>query len=112
SYANQSVTGVEEGRLLGSLYIYSGALGFWLLNTSDLQEVYPSGLLIGWSTDIVETPKLEFRLMTGFPDFPFFVVITMTPLAALAPKTAVELASFRMSIASLSTGLMSDNSPL
>ena len=39
------------------------------------------------------------------PTIPFFVVITMTPFAPLAPYIAVDDASFKMSIDSISEGL-------
>ena len=42
---------------------------------------------------------------------PFLVVISITPLAALAPNTAAELASFNTSMVAISLGLISDNWP-
>ena len=49
--------------------------------------------------------------MIGFPDFPFLVLIKITPFADLAPNTAAELASFKISIVAISFGLISSKPP-
>ncbi|OAV74486.1 hypothetical protein Barb7_02017 [Bacteroidales bacterium Barb7] len=48
----------------------------------------------------------------GFPVFPFLVEMITTPLAEREPYTAVALASFKMSIYSMSFTLMSEMEPL
>ena len=50
--------------------------------------------------------------MVGFPSLPFLVVIRITPFADLAPNTAAELASFKMSIVLISFGLISSIAPV
>lgn len=47
--------------------------------------------------------SLLLKLMFDLPDFPFLVEMRTTPLAALAPYIAVEAASFRTSIDSMSS---------
>ena len=49
------------------------------------------------------------KFISVFPDLPFLVVITTTPLDALEPYTAVALASFSTSIDSISAGLRKFN---
>ena len=60
---------------------------------------------------LLTTPTFALNEITGFPVFPFFVVMATTPLAAFAPYTATELASFSTSMFSISIGLMSCRDP-
>jgi len=54
----------------------------------------------------------ELKLTLGaWLNFPFFVVITITPLPEKAPQIDAAAASRRMSMLSTSFGLMFDKSP-
>jgi hypothetical protein len=51
-------------------------------------------------------PTEALKLITGFPCLPRFVVMTITPFAALEPYRDEAAASFRTVMDSISLGLM------
>ncbi len=82
-----------------------------LHNTSPLHVKKSSALKMWLNFPTLLTAKLELIVICGFPDFPFLVVNKITPLADLAPNTAAELASFKISIVAISLGLISLKEP-
>ena len=71
-----------------------------------LAVAYANGSVIG-SIRIIGLPQENSvdRFTTVLPFFPFLVVISITPNAALAPYIAAEEASFKTLILSISLGL-------
>src|SRR5690606_2462851 len=102
-----------SGRSLGSFQYQSGSPVPFVLKKSLLKFSYSfasNGPNLSLLFEL--TPVFAEKLITGFPDFPRFVVTITTPEAALAPKTAAELASLSTSMLSISLGLISARLPL
>src|SRR5688572_19540449 len=104
---------ILDGSTLGSSYIcglFATLAGFMLFNTSVLHATKPGPSYSGSLVASSPYPTLVLKVIVGFALVPFFVVIKMTPLAALAPNTAAELASFNTSILLISFGFISARS--
>ena len=96
---------------VGCLYFPGLTKPVWLSNQSERKSKYPSASYTLRCLPMAVTPQLASKRTLGLSDFPFFVVIMITPFADLAPKTAAEEASFKTSTCSISWGLISDSSP-
>src|ERR1043165_6876565 len=101
-----------EGNFDGS----SNRYGLWftliLFNTSVLHATNPGP---SYNRSFIANspyPILLFIVMVGLGFEPLFVIIIITPVAALAPNTAAELASFNTSIVAISFGLISLKAPV